>query len=74
MTKAMDLVLKQPRKNGMFPNFVDMNTGSLQSSDYRLGAMGDSFYECVDPSSNPRVFPRSCLVSLGHVSPLIAQR
>eukprot|EP00037_Helgoeca_nana_P001424 m.26783 g.26783 ORF g.26783 m.26783 type:complete len:605 (-) comp11841_c0_seq1:100-1914(-) len=45
VTKAMDLVLKQPRKNGMFPNFVDMNTGSLQSSDYRLGAMGDSFYE-----------------------------
>lgn len=43
----MNLVLKQPRTNGMFPNFVDMSSGALQSSDYRLGAMGDSFYEWV---------------------------
>lgn len=43
--KAMNLVLKQPRTNGMFPNFVDMSSGGLVSNDYRLGAIGDSFYE-----------------------------
>eukprot|EP00041_Stephanoeca_diplocostata_P026728 m.725235 g.725235 ORF g.725235 m.725235 type:complete len:508 (-) comp23028_c0_seq3:1298-2821(-) len=47
--KAMNLVLGQDRSQtmGMVPNFVDYSTGHLVGQDFRLGALGDSFYEYV---------------------------
>ncbi|BGP30573.1 mannosyl-oligosaccharide alpha-1,2-mannosidase [Rhodotorula toruloides] len=43
--KVMDVIHKQPNKDGLVPIFMRPDTGSFVFSDIRLGSRGDSYYE-----------------------------
>ncbi|GEM06966.1 mannosyl-oligosaccharide alpha-1,2-mannosidase, glycoside hydrolase family 47 protein [Rhodotorula toruloides] len=43
--KVMDVIRKQPNKDGLVPIFMRPDTGSFVFSDIRLGSRGDSYYE-----------------------------
>eukprot|EP00911_Craspedida_sp_UC1_P002463 UC1_evm1s1833 len=45
VTKLITSKPRPPDMDGLYPNYVDPNTGNWGSRDISLGALGDSFYE-----------------------------
>ena len=45
VTDIMDKMENQADSNGLFPIYVNVNTGRVEGGKVTFGALGDSFYE-----------------------------
>ena len=43
--KVMDYMVKRPKSNGFYANYINPDSGEWCAGDVSVGALGDSFYE-----------------------------